>query len=171
MKVQIPEVVYHGSLDNILIQDFRPLTHFGTLKSALQRAGELSARKSIQATSFLDIVIYPVSINLKNPVRIKDGKNLLHSAIKIADMLYYTQKKITTHERDSIISASETLRNATLIAILKNKGYDGMVYRNCHEDIGKDSYIIFDSSQIVKHENSVKMSYQEVLNSKILMYN
>jgi len=33
-------------------------------------------------------------------------------------------------------------------ALLKTKGYDGIVYNNVVEDIGQDSYIIFDPSQV-----------------------
>lgn len=165
---KIPDVVYHGSLDEIESKDFRPLTHFGTLKSALQRAGENSYKIGFNDDNFDDVIIHPVNIKMNNPVRIRDGQNLLHSSIKIADMLYYTLKKITSEERESIISSSEENRNNILVKVLKSKGYDGMVYKNCHEDIGKDSYIIFESSQIINSLEIKRISYQELLNSEIL---
>jgi len=164
---KMPDIVYHGSLDEIEAKDFRPLTHFGTFKSALQRAGENSYRAGFMGGDFDDVILHQVSLRMNNPVRIRDGKNLLHSAIKMADMLYYTVKKITSDERDLIISTNEEKRNSQLVNVLKNKGYDGMVYKNCHEDAGKDSYIIFDSSQVVSSLEFKKISYKELLNSNL----
>lgn len=39
-----------------------------------------------------------------------------------------------------------------LIELFKEKGYDGFVYKNTHEDKGSLTYMIFSSEQVTIHK-------------------
>jgi hypothetical protein len=49
-----------------------------------------------------------------------------------------------------------------LVEILKSKGYDGIVYENVVEDAGSDSYIIFDSDQVISAITGQTLAQEEL---------
>ncbi len=44
-------VLYHGSLAEFDPESFRPMSHFGTIRAALQRAGELLSQETTRRFS------------------------------------------------------------------------------------------------------------------------
>ena len=135
--MRIDEVTaYHGTDSNIT--SFRPLTHFGSLKSAHDRM----AYKKIKGK------IYQVELDINNPAVIKDFAGV-HAPTQFAFAL----------KRAKIISEDEMLTVTTLagqpekqtpilVDLISSKGYDGLAYRNRYEDKGHISYVILDPSQV-----------------------
>jgi hypothetical protein len=126
----------------------------------MERAASLARIKGVST-----IWLHPVALNIHNPIRIRDGKFIKHGPVKLADMLYYTLKVITDEERTSILKASigseeHTVGVATLVSVLEAHGYDGLIYRNHHEDSGKDSWIILrpEQAQIIGEPISFTVS-------------
>ena len=176
-----PLLMYHGwqsiDMDDKGIQEYFPLTHFGTKKAANNRLKDKfhSSNKDSHA-------IYPVYLSIKNPLRIiDDGKNnhdvddiLLYITFGTFD--YYKQSE-RRHKRYGKISIEDfyeirntypqkgttpqSLRKA-LINCLKKYGYDGMVYKNRVEHRGSDSWIIFDDNQVWSLYKSVQESKLEL---------
>lgn len=147
-SVKLDDVFYHGSLASFDPEAFLPFSHFGTLKAALQRVGELLSK----ASSPTDMAyLYPVFCQVRNPFRIADGKNWKHSPCALADMLFYGRHKlITSSERSEVLSAHSDPDTAfrILAGIVEAKGYNGFVYTNKHEDTGSQSVICLHAHQI-----------------------
>lgn len=151
-----PQPAFHSSPAEG-IHHFKPMSHFGSRSAASDRA----QRFSREGTPWS---LYEVDLSIDRPLRIhdlpkNDSRNSLHSALKLADFLYYDTKPkvLTSTERDSIIKAYELPPradgtpepDALLIEILEAKGFNGIVYENQWEDRGSDSWIIFHPDQVV----------------------
>lgn len=160
VEAATPPVLFHGSNHRVEMP-YRALTHFGTELAANQRALSIASRdrKWTKETGWThgDAVIWmhPVHVSIANPLRINDGVNLQHHPIKLADMLFYDLKVIRSEDRSAIFNAGKfsTLNDlpaatAEIIRILAEKGYDGFVYRNIHEDPGSTSWVNFYSEQV-----------------------
>lgn len=138
--------VYHSSLERFE-RPFHPLTHFGTRQAALHR-GCVKAQREGREEFYLHCAI----IGIDNAIRMHDIRH--HSAIKLADYMFYDHspitERITSEERQRVIAAGNqsNLEGARAFArIMKGRGYDGIVYDNLWEGKG-DSYIILDDAQV-----------------------
>ena len=149
-KAKIDELTaYHGTADTIT--QFRPLTHFGSIKAAEDRM----TYKKIKGR------VYEVDLDINNPAVIKDFPGV-HSATQFA----FALKKAKIFTQDEMLSVTtidgdgtgveywlankdrlEREKREQLIKLLKSKGYDGMAYVNRYEDKGHTSYVILDSNQ------------------------
>lgn len=122
--------VYHGT--NAEFAEFEPNglgVHFGTESQAKERGGKL-----IKA-----------DIELKNPFRMDDvgsDYDIARLADELVDAGLITKEKKADLQKNGTV---EDIKN-----ILKENGYDGIVYKNRNEDKSnpQDSYIVFDKSQI-----------------------
>lgn len=140
-----PSLLYHGS-DVRIVGPYRPLTHFGTEEAARARALAVARRNDTHAW------IHPVRVMIHRALRIRDGKNLLHTPMRLTDLLHYTIKAISAEERGEIFDAlrgGDDAGSAAIIRIVSSKGYDGFVYKNEYEDAGNDSWVIFYTEQAV----------------------
>lgn len=83
-----------------------------------------------------------VYLRVENPIRLPDLG--VWPAQEIAKESGFTMK-----ERDAVaLAGDERAQYAKVREILMAKGYDGIVYTNQVEDVGTDSYIVFDPTQI-----------------------
>jgi len=104
--------------------------HFGTKEQADFVA---SARKGASTKEYI--------IDVKNPIRLEDRNSWSHSGV----LSQLFEKNIITREQyDEYIYNKETY---DVREILREKGYDGIVYSNTAEGKG-DSYIAFSNEQI-----------------------
>lgn len=138
---------YHGT--DAEIDQFYPLTHFGSLSAAL---GRMKDKKMGTGR------IYQVTLDIKNPATIKDLKSVSHGPIATTHAL--TGKKnvfsheemldIVTHPDLDIMdfAANKQATMKKLIAALQAKGFDSIKYINKVEDPGHTSYIILDPAQV-----------------------
>ena len=96
-------------------------------------------------------VIYPVFIKAEKPLRLKD-LGLWHPMAIIRAMA--ESGAISEEQRQKIVNdfyMEERTREhgfKTVKKLIKDAGYDSVVYENQTEGIGEDSYIVFDSNQI-----------------------
>ena len=130
------EIAYHGSIDDITA--FRPLTHFGTEKSAKDR---------MIYKKYKDGKIYKVDLDIKNPLTIKDFSGIHYDryyAFELRRLNLISQEEMEAITR---IEDKADLRKA-LLDKLKELGIDGFVYKNRYEDKGNISYVIVDPNQV-----------------------
>lgn len=127
-----PLVVYHGAgLMPDTISAFLPFSHFGTFESANDR---LQAR---EADGYPSGGILPVFLNIRTPLRLTDREAnddaVINRAIKQG-----RYSELAPYWKDAPAG----------VYAMQQAGYDGIVYENRIEDIGKDSYINFQPNQI-----------------------
>lgn len=134
--------LYHGS-PNKIMTPFNALSHFGTRKAAVERLQSLSKDYSSDGYGRNCGWVHSVELDIRNPLKIRDGFYMSHTPLKLADMLYYELSVITAFERAEIIKN----RVPALIMALTRRGYDSMVYINLHEDIHSLSYVILRPEQ------------------------
>lgn len=152
---------YHGTrnpdFDN---SEFHALSHFGSRpEAANDRLGIEVKPQSIQnfllgkRPSMINSHIRKVDLDIKNPLRIEDFGGS-HKPIHFAQEAFrkgvlsekeFEALRIIAHLDDSL---DDELVAKALIKNLQSKGYDGFVYQNKSEDVGQDSYVIFDKSQV-----------------------
>lgn len=170
-----PLVVYHSS--DKPIESFRPYSHFGTSEAANDRAGMLrDFSENVVGRDPERSSVYPVYLKLENPLEMPDLASLDSNTM---EPMEEAQSKYDEEGGDSEPYAaaweSETdvsewlYRNdvitvdefwevqyspAKAMELLKEKGYDGIVYTNAVEDAGSKSYIIFDSTQVKSATNN-----------------
>lgn len=156
---------YHGSgKADIRSKRFWPLTHFGTEKAARDRMDMVGFNNPNEYR------IYQVELDIKNPAMIKDedvqhsptqfafalNKAKIFSKLEMMSVTVWPTIKGTSNEAyDAAYAESKKYSRETqrrvetkqLIKLLKSKGYDGIVYKNKHEDKGSLSYVILDPSQ------------------------
>ena len=136
--------LYHASREPEEIDRFHLLSHFGTLKAALDRA------RSGAMAGIEDPLVYKVELTFDRPLVIGDLFQTNHSWLKLTDHLYYDGNVIGNDERNEIFDAAAPAGsnasggNEALCRILRNKGYGAIVYRNDHEDRGSTSVIAID---------------------------
>ena len=182
-----PLVMYHGwqslDMDDKGINDYFPLTHFGTIKAANKRI-----KDKYSNSNYSNYAVYPVYLSIKNPLRIVDSKNTGHAVSDIAIYLAfgsfdYRPNRLYPRVDDDDVFNSDFVRNKkygkisieeyneiirgdedvlTLVNILKKNGYDGMVYKNRVEHRGSESWVIFDNSQIWPLYKSIPESKLEL---------
>ena len=161
---------YHGSPKrDIRSKRFWPLSHFGTEKAAQDRMKMYAKHKKAFGKDF-DYRVYQVELNINNPAMIKDedvshdpvqfafalNKAKIFSKLEMMSVTVWPTIKSTSNEDYDIANdeakkypreKQRQVATRQLIKLLKSKGYDGMVYKNKHEDKGSLSYVIHDPSQ------------------------
>lgn len=144
-----PLVVYHGTGASFESFDtkrgeFGDLgSHFGTSKAAYE-AGEIY-RHGREDTG----IVYPAFLSIKNPLKMRDME--FWEFDKIAAELNKTNPEIEIKE--SKFLGEVFYRKEDVVTAIKDAGYDGIVYKNEHEDKGSTSYIAFDPEQIKSQFN------------------
>jgi hypothetical protein len=128
-------VAYHGTTDTI--NQFRPLTHFGT---------EAAARDRMDYKKNTNGKIYKVQLDIRNPFTIKDFPGIHYDRVYAFELR--DKKKISQEEMEKITMLQDPAQlRAALLAKVRELGYDGFVYKNRYEDKGNISYVILDPSQ------------------------
>lgn len=146
---------YHGTDNpNFENEEFRALSHFGARpKAANDRLGIVDTGK-IHNFLLKEPYVKPqhvrkVDLDIKNPLRITDygGQHepldFVHAAVEVG--------ALTDKEYNALLDLNKIDGDLVAPALIKNlrkKGFDGFVYENAGEDIGEDSYVIFDKSQV-----------------------
>lgn len=136
---------YHASRSDHMIEDFHPFSHFGTKQAALSRAC------GVTFEGIGDFCLYTVRLKMENPLLVKDYSYGNHSWLRLADTLHYTKKIISAEERDRVFSAGSISSDEAfqkIKALLIQKGFDGLFYKNWHEDSGSLSYVILSTEQV-----------------------
>lgn len=167
---------YHGTRADFPNEEMYPLSHFGTRpQAANERLGYNPDGSSVMYpeviqdflssdpdnSAFKGLLggnIRRHDLNIKKPLRINDHGSG-HKTILEHLMLSREAKGITQKEYDALTNIyntyykksealAETKTREALIKNLESKGYDGFVYLNDYEDMGKDSLMPFRNSQI-----------------------
>lgn len=151
--------VYHGT--PFSFEEFSPDKrysgvgiHLGTKEQALSRAREMTAQSKEFGEKGLSPTLMEGTITINNPIYLEEDP-LGWSAEDLAYSLRHQDTGLPERLLDKIDALIDNLHsdkineneaNRRLEQILKNAGYDGIVYNNSVEGPGK-SYVIFDSSQ------------------------
>lgn len=130
-------LLYHATnVPNIDI--FYDLSHFGTLKSAMNRSSYHESSK---------VYFYECEVDISEFIQIQDFGNE-------TDMFHhdlYIQKIITSND-------IKKMPSMTLSNILHNKNIKGFYYDNVAEDVGNISYIV-NKGHDVKIKNIYDLDY------------
>lgn len=113
--------------------------HFGSLPQAVKRAKD----KGIKAPKYIKAYL-----NIESPLYVDEdffGWNASQIAQKLNKM-----GVINSDESVSLVSGTATEGNIRLKELLKQKGYDGIIYKNELEALNGTSYIVFDDNQIFR---------------------
>ena len=139
--------VYHGTDANYKTLKSGDIgIHFGSFAQSVQRVKD----KGIENPTYIKAYL-----NLENPLVIDDdffGWN----APQIAQRLYQ-DGILTSQEAKNYLTAARddvSKSNEELVEILKQKGYDGIIYNNGIEAVNGKSYIVFDDSQILRTDDT-----------------
>lgn len=125
--------------------------HFGSKAQAISRANDKNIENPTLVKAYL---------NIENPLYI-DEDFFGWNASQIAQKLE-KEGIITNEESTSFVKKDSKKGNAELQSLLKEKGYDGIVYRNDKEALNGNSYIAFDDSQILRTDNeSNELTFSE----------
>jgi hypothetical protein len=132
---------------------FRPGSHFGTSKAANDRFSALTGHdgKGMYYDKTFDreaaaegMRTYPVYLSIKNPLRVPD--EAATSQATLFDEITRGQKVGRYLEID--IDHISPMSGAGTYDAVENAGYDGLVYKNEVEDLGVDSYVVFNPNQV-----------------------
>lgn len=144
-----PQPLYHGTLSKI-DEAWLPLTHFGSMAAALDRALVLSKNYSHK----YPVRLYEVKLSISHPLLTPDRKRLHHDPRDIMDMLLKMgicddQRRRDYNRSFMIPAVGDAARKAAFIVqTLGDTGYDGFVYRNKTEDAGSYSWMNLLSEQV-----------------------
>lgn len=193
-----PRIVYHASPANF--DEFQPNSHFGDRQAANQRAAVVGDFKEEIGAPPVPYSVYPVYLKLENPLRMPDlvtvdeqsGRPLEEALAdfneKPADVRARMEEsgeepRASSWEGEESVSSwllfngiidideFEDHRSAEdAFELLREKGYDGIVYKNAFEHAGHDSWIVFDPANVKSalaahefdpHSKSIKHSAGE----------
>jgi hypothetical protein len=154
-----PQMMHHGAIHwDEPIEEFRPLTHFGSTKAANKRVKDQMGRG---VYSTMNMAVYPVYLAIRKPLRIGDARGVQHTISNILKYLAFGTYALDVkspvllnkrHGQISIDGYEQTRKSsdpkAAMITLLTAKGYDGLVYKNSVEDAGNDSWVIFRPDQV-----------------------
>lgn len=93
--------------------------------------------------------LIPVYLAINNPIRLKENRTLSWESLDIAHELVRVGVMTSEEFTDLEYNIPLEMQPEYIKNIIKSKGYDGIVYENKREDVGSDSYIPLDNSQIV----------------------
>ncbi|MDD6484213.1 MAG: hypothetical protein PUF72_06540 [Clostridiales bacterium] len=133
--------VYHGTGENF--DSFKRSDigiHFGSYAQAVQRVND----KGIENPRYVKAYL-----NITNPIEIDEdffGWNAFQIVQKLAKIGVIEQSEGVGYLTNSKENLEKS--NDELCALLKSKGYDGIVYNNRVEAAQGRSYIVFDNSQV-----------------------
>ncbi len=139
--------VYHGTDANYKTLKSGDIgIHFGSFAQSVQRVKD----KGIENPTYIKAYL-----NLENPLVIDDdffGWN----APQIAQRLYQDGILTSEEAKNYLTAARDNVQksNEELVEILKQKGYDGIIYNNGIEAVNGKSYIVFDDSQILRTDDT-----------------
>jgi hypothetical protein len=129
------------------IKKFNPLSHFGTKEAAMDRLKQLKKRK----TKFA--YLYKVKLNMTSPAKVNDYPEYDDEDYKKYLMWLNDAKTFSSTISNDIATLQiwgEDGHNVKdfFIEIMEKMGYDGLVYDNEVEDVGFDSFVIFNPKQV-----------------------
>lgn len=125
--------------------------HFGSKAQAISRANDKNIENPTLVKAYL---------NIENPLYI-DEDFFGWNASQIAQKLE-KEGIITNEESTSFVKKDSEKGNAELQSLLKEKGYDGIVYKNDKEALNGNSYIVFEDNRILRTDNeSVELTFSE----------
>lgn len=148
-----PLVCFHGT--NSVFNNFQTLSHFGSAETSNDII------KNSENSS-----IVPVYLSIKNPLEIEDfGRNSNLLGIDIWQIGKISNEELKQiYSKDTIRELSKLIKNnklkdfieiknakinrSKLISILKQKGYDGLKYKNDLEGDNEISWVIFNANQV-----------------------
>ena len=164
----VPQRVYHASRHNFENFD-TGMSEFGSHFGTINQANDISKSNSYKDffdTKYSKTQIYPAYVNIKNPLRLSDYG--IFDANAVARQLI-DKGIMSLGHYDKIMKLPKNEASKSLQEMVKNNGYDGVVYLNRREGIkglkskdfdmtdkqfskaypdAKDSYIIFDPTQV-----------------------
>lgn len=166
----------YGRGQEPFFRKFLPLSHFGSQKAALkanrwEKFGRLQWKHPREKK--LHYVFYQVALSLKNPLPVHEDFGSHGTPEVWRDYFRHAKPRVLSREEISFVFAesghvtdraakkemsenpvfpagmrsAENLWKHRMIRTLEEKGYDGIIYRNCCEDRQSLSYINFDSNQ------------------------
>lgn len=145
-----PPVLFHGTTHDFKVFERGDVGfHFGSAVAANNRLA--NKFKSDDDSPVLEgAQIIPVLLSIKRPLRLKDAGDWDNP-----DMVANVLGELITEDDDfeaSYIAAADacvgpSIDSSAFADVLKQMGYDGIVYDNVAEG-GGDSYIAFDAAQI-----------------------
>lgn len=150
----IPYIVFHGTETSWIRSDNKfkekPYSfgfHFGTNDSAFQRVSMIADETS-------ESNIIPVYLRINNPLITPDMDDWMEmdewETIFMDNEV--TRPKFIKSDLYKIAQTPDAYSALEYLPLIKDLildcGYDGIVYVNAHEDIGSESYIVFDNKQI-----------------------
>lgn len=146
-------IAYHGTADEF--DQFHGWSHFGTLQAAHDRISDMFTMGGI-AQKALNII--PVYLSIQNPLKIED--NGFQDGYDMLDSIVLKSGAFTQAEQDHFEELMETegFDHDGVEEMLRQKGYDGLVYENVWEDAGSLSYIVFDPRQVKSIYNAGEFS-------------
>lgn len=193
-----PKRMFHSSSHDF--DEFRPGSHFGTAGAANDRAEALNDFSvNVVGRKAEESRVLPVYLAIENPLRMPDlasqymtdrGEIIGEGEVdaRLDEFSQYERPHPMAWEsetdlsewlyRNDVISSDEfwdvQYSPDKAMALLKSKGYDGIVYNNSVEDAGNDSYIIFDPNQVKsaiaskysKSSSKINLSYDEDLHPR-----
>lgn len=129
------QLVHHATQKGFAIEDIAPFSHFGTRTAARARGGQ-------------DARLISAHLDIRKPLYIADI-NDEHSPQHIAELIDAAAKGVITTPFDELFSLDPGTMEEYIIEDLRSAGYDGLGYRNLHEDPGSISWMILDASQVM----------------------
>lgn len=164
----VPQRVYHASKQNF--ENFNTeMSEFGSHFGTIDQANDIS-KSDLYPDFFVSkhskTQTYPAYINIKNPLRLFD--NGIFNPDTVARQLI-DKGIMSWGDYDEIMKLPKNEASKSLQEVVKNNGYDGVVYLNRREGIkglkpedfnmtdkqfaktypdARDSYIIFDPTQV-----------------------
>ena len=148
---KVKDIVYHGT-DNDNFQSFYNRgdsgIHFGTLKAAQERRTQTDFEFK-NKYKFISSIL-----NLKNPLKTNEDFNFERENLEFEnnpDWDYTTDtsyRLLETYLHKLGLKTSDENGGIPNDEVLKNAGYDGLIYKNEKEDVGKYSYAVFEPEQI-----------------------
>ena len=132
------------------VEQFRPLSHFGTLEAARDRAANASFAD-------LKLHLYEVVLTFAKVLDLPDLNDSVrgstHSWLRLADQLHYDvrPKRLTAGERDAVFAAGQQGDEAArqcLSEMLMASGWSAIRYKNNFEGIGAASWMNLTSSSV-----------------------
>ncbi len=151
--------VYHGTgerFDTFSAGDIG--IHFGSYAQAVQRTVDKGIENPIYIKAYL---------NIENPLVIDEdcyAWNAFQMAQKLSSLGVLTNEEALGFVENSKRNLKDD--NIKLAELLKNKGYDGIVYNNRIEAVNGKSYIVFDNEQIVRVQGDAE-AFRSDTNGKI----
>ena len=146
-----PMVVYHGTMAMESFTTFRPRhgflgMHFGTKEAADHFVADYVDEKYSDHRSR----IYPVYLSIQNPYYMADmGGWESDGLFTLGGISQWVSEKIISRaDVAKLRKMDDEAKMIFLRAALNRAGYDGIIYDNETEDIGSESYLIWNPGQV-----------------------